>query len=130
MLIHQIFDITIVSLKGLMTVKKLNLQLLFALLIVLCPLFLLIFYLKRKYIKNSEIVLSKIRDEFSKQYIVKDSWIHVYPRQNYQFNQPLPYAGGVKCIDPSGKTINYTFTADAKTGKIIDSHIINLEMGF
>src|SRR5699024_5693775 len=107
-----------------MTVKKLNLQLLFTLLIVLCPLFLFIFYLNREYINNSVIVLSMIRDEFSTQYIVKDYWIHVYPRQNYQFNQPLTYAVGVICFDPSGKPINYTFTAHAKTGKIIDSHII------
>lgn len=80
------------------------------------------FQLSKKQRISPETVLNFVKDAFLKEGPIEGSWIEStrHPLRKFAITQEIYYGGITRLED--GKIVQYEFSADAKTGSIIEIH--------
>ncbi len=78
--------------------------------------------LKDKKTVSPETVLNHVKNAFLKEGPIEGSWIESKkrPQQKFAITQEI-YYGGINRLE-DGKIVQYEFSADAKTGSVIEIH--------
>ncbi|AMW99648.1 hypothetical protein M2M59_11115 [Rummeliibacillus sp. G93] len=70
--------------------------------------------------ENADHVLNNIKEAFKEQGPIDGSWIYMQPETVYKENIEIPvYKGGISRVQ-EGETVNFEFSADARTGSVVD----------